>query len=57
MGLTYRRRHKLNDRAWINLNTGMPSVSVQPHRRVTLNSRGQLTIRLGSGFAWKTRLW
>lgn len=57
MSLIYRRRKRLGERSWLNLSRFGASVSTKPHDRVTVNSRGTISIRLLPGLSWKGRLW
>lgn len=54
MGLIFRRRVPLKRRgrvtSWLNLRGGGVSASARAGR-VTVNSRGRVTIRLGKGFS------
>lgn len=55
MGLIYRRRIPLDDTTKVNLSTTGASVSKRLGKRVTVNTRGQVRIRLLKGLSW--RLW
>lgn len=54
MGLIYRRRKRLGRNSWLNVSKRGASVSerVGP---VTLNSRGQIRLRLGKGLSWRIK--
>jgi hypothetical protein len=53
MGLQFRRRTR-GKRAWLNFSKSGVSLSVKPHSRVTLNSRGGVWVRLMKGVFWRS---
>jgi hypothetical protein len=54
MGLIYRRRRRVGRNTWFNLSKSGASVSerVGP---MTVNSRGQIRLRLGRGLSWRIK--
>lgn len=55
MGLTWRKTVSLGKLAKLNLSKSGPSVSTKLGR-VTVNSRGRGSIRLGKGLSWRFKL-
>lgn len=55
MGLTFRRSLNLRKLAKINLSKRGASISKRVGR-VTVNSRGRGSIRLGKGISWRFKL-
>jgi hypothetical protein len=55
MGLVFRRRVRAGKHSWLNLSRHGVSVS---HRRgrVTVNSRGRVSVRLLRGLSWRGKL-
>lgn len=56
MGLVYRRRKRLGRASWLNLSRSGASVSKRVGR-VTFNSRGGGSVRLGKGLSFRWRKW
>lgn len=55
MGLIFRRRVQLDENTHANISTNGVSVSRKIGPRVTVNSRGRITIRLGRGISWRIK--
>lgn len=55
MGLAFRKRVRLTDHIWLNLSTGIPSLSVRIGRAVFNTKRGFSSVRLGKGLSWRDR--
>lgn len=55
MGLQFRKRVPLGRHVWINLSTGVPSISVRVGRLTFNSKRGFSTARIGKGFSWVDR--
>lgn len=53
MGLTYRNRKRVGKNTTINYSGSGASVSQKVGKRVTVNSRGQVSIRLGAGYTYR----
>jgi hypothetical protein len=53
MGLIFRRRVKLDDDTALNLSTSGASVSRRIGKRVTVSSRGRVSIRLLPGLSFR----
>lgn len=59
MGLYYRRKlpiHADRDDEWVNLSKHGASVSKRVGKRVTVNSRGRVYVRLARGLSWRGKL-
>ena len=54
MGLIYRRRKRLGRSSWLNVSKRGASVS-EKAGPVTVNSRGQVRVRLGRGLSWRIK--
>jgi hypothetical protein len=54
MGLVFRRRRSLGKRAAVNLTTSGASVSAR-RGRVSVSSRGRVSVRLGRGLSWRIK--
>lgn len=52
MGLYLRRRTRITRSTWLNLSKTGASVSSRAGR-VTVNSRGRVTVRIGCGLSWR----
>lgn len=52
MGFYFRRRTR-GKRAWLNFSRSGVSGTVRLGKRVTVNSRGRVTVRLAKGFGWR----
>lgn len=52
-GLQYRRRMPLGARCHVNVSRSGASVSAKVAKRVTVNSHGQVRVRLGRGLSWR----
>jgi hypothetical protein len=52
MPLYYRKRVRLGRRLWLNVSKSGLSVSARAGR-VTANTRGRVTARLGGGLYWR----
>ena len=52
MGLIFRRRVRVGRDSWANVSGSGVSVSKRVGR-VTVNSRGRATVRLGRGISWR----
>lgn len=57
MDLVYRKRKRLSRRSWLNVSENGASLSAKPHDRITLNSRGRMTLRLLPGLTLRVKLW
>lgn len=57
MGLHYRRRERLGRRTWANVSGSGVSLSHRLTDRITVNSRGRLSVRLLPGLTLRLRLW
>lgn len=55
MGLIFRKRVRLGRRSWLNLSQSGLSAS-RRFGRVTANSRGRLSVRLGKGLGWRFKI-
>jgi hypothetical protein len=55
MGLIFRKRVRVgrSGRTWVNLSKSGASVSRKLGDRVTVNSRGRVTIRIAPGISWR----
>jgi hypothetical protein len=53
MGLIFRRRVKLDDDTAVNVSNSGASVSRRFGRRVTVNSRGRVSVRLLPGLSFR----
>ena len=55
MGLIFRKRVKVGQsgKTWVNLSKSGASVSRKLGDRVTVNSRGRVTIRIAPGISWR----
>lgn len=56
MGLTWRKSIRLGKLARLNLSKSGPSLSTRLGKRVSINSRGRGSIRLGKGISWRFKL-
>lgn len=57
MGLIVRKRVPIHaDDEWVNLSKSGASVSKRVGRRVTVNSRGRVYVRLAKGLSFRGRL-
>lgn len=54
MGLSWRKRRALSKRSAVNLSTSGASVSAR-RGRVSVSSRGRVSVRLGRGFSWRIK--
>lgn len=52
MGLRFRRRIRVGRRSWVNVSKSGVSTS-RRLGRLTLNSRGHGSFRLGKGWSWR----
>lgn len=57
MSLSYRARRRLGDRTWLNLSKSGASVTHRITDRITVNTRGRVTVRILPGLTWRARLW
>jgi len=53
MGLVFRRRIRTSERTHVNVSGSGLSLSARLGDRVTVNSRGRVTVRLGKGLSWR----
>jgi len=56
MGLSFRRSIRLGKLGRLNLSKSGPSLSTKVGKVVSVNSRGRVSIRLGKGLSWRTKL-
>jgi hypothetical protein len=56
MGFTFRKSLRLGKLARLNLSKSGPSLSTRLGKVVTVNSKGRVSIRLGKGLSWRTKL-
>jgi hypothetical protein len=54
MGLIFRKRVRTGRDSWLNLSKSGVSASRRAGR-FTVNSRGQMRIRLGKGLSWRIK--
>ena len=52
MGLSYRKRVKIDDDTSLNISKSGPSIS-RRFGRVSVNSRGRVNVRLAKGLTWR----
>ena len=52
MGLIFRKRVRTSRTSWLNMSKSGVSESARAGR-VTVNSRGRVTVRLGNGLSWR----
>lgn len=55
MSVVYRRRVPLTKRLTLNLSKGAPSLSAKVTDRVTVTSKGRITVRGPRGWSWRVR--
>ena len=53
MGLIFRKRVRLDDDTALNLSNSGGSVSRRVGKRVTVSSRGRVSVRLGPGLSFR----
>lgn len=53
MGISFRKRIKLDDNTTLNIGKKGASISKKIDDNVTINSKGMLTINLGDGLVFK----
>lgn len=53
MGFTFRRKVPIDATSWVNVSSAGVSMSKRIGRRVTVNSRGRVTVRLARGLSWR----
>jgi hypothetical protein len=54
MGLVFRKRVRTGKNSWMNLSKSGASIS-RRSGPVTVNSRGQVRVRLGKGVSWRLK--
>lgn len=56
MGLIFRKRVKLGQdgKSWLNLSKSGVSLSRRIGNRITVNTRGRVTVRLFKGVSWRS---
>lgn len=55
MSIVFRKRLQLGNGTWLNLSRRGVSVSKRAGR-LTANSRGRTSVRLGHGLSWRSKL-
>ena len=56
MGIIFRKRIKIGEGTNLNLSKRGVSISSKVGKRITINSRGGISINLGNGFTYRTNI-
>lgn len=57
VSLSYRARRRLGRRTWLNVSKSGASITHRLTDRITVNTRGRVTVRILPGLTWRLRLW